>query len=452
MKLQTLFVAAALSAPLIAQDLLPKAAPQAQPIVLEHATLHTIDGGVVLDGTIWFEGGIIRGVLARDEKLKLPEGSAAPLRINLRGKHVFPGMISAHTSLGLIEIGQVPQSVDTDELGDLSPEASALTAINPDSTAIPVARRNGVLAAVVYPTGGLLPGRAAAVQLDGWTNRDMAVRASAGPVVAWPSSRSGRWRRAGGGGGGGGSRDDAKRVTREIAKIDGAFLDARAWLTARTNDPSVPLDVRHDALVPALRGEVPVLILAQSSEQIAAAVQWGQQRKLRIVIVGGHEARSVAALLREHDVPVVIDGVHRLPRRDDAAYDEPFTLARDLERAGVMFCIASGEDYSNDRNLPYHAATAAAYGLDRRTALAAVTLRVAEIFGLADRLGSLAVGKDATLFVADGHPFELSSSVEQAFVQGRTVDLRSKQTELAQKYRERYRQSAADKQRKKSGK
>jgi imidazolonepropionase-like amidohydrolase len=202
----------------------------------------------------------------------------------------------------------------------------------------------------------------------------------------------------------------------------------------------VPLDIRHAALVPAIRGEVPVFVLANTVEQIESAIRWGVSRKLRIIIVGGHESRGCTALLSQHQVPVIIDGVHRLPRRDDVGYDEAFTLPHDLRKAGVKFCIGTGSDYSNDRNLPYHAATAAAYGLSEQEAFAAITKDTAEILGVGDRLGSLDVGKDATLFIADGHPFELTSKIEMAFIQGRKIDLRTKQSELAKKYRERYRQ------------
>jgi len=415
-----------------AQDLLPKAAPQRGPVILSNATIHTGTGKVLLNGTIWFADGKIGGVLPNGET---PRVSGDPVRIDLKGRHVFPGMISAHTSLGLVEIGMVPQSVDTDELGDMSPEAIAATAVNPDSAAIPVARSNGVLAVMTFPIGGTMPGRASLIQLDGWTNADMAIRRDAGPVVSWPSDGGGRFR----------FRRSATPSNQPTAaerrqRIDDTFQAAKAWADARANDPSVARDIRHEALVPALRGERPVFVLANSVEQIESAVMWGARRGLKLVIVGGHEARACAALLKKHDVPVVIDGVHRLPRREDAAYDEPFTLPRDLHQAGVRFCIATGEDYSNDRNLPYHAATAVAFGLDERVALAAVTRLPAEILGVGDRLGSLEKGKDATLFVASGSPFELTTDVQLAWIQGRQIDLRNKQTELAKKYRGRYRQ------------
>jgi imidazolonepropionase-like amidohydrolase len=435
-------LAAAPAAPLPAQDLVGKAPPQTQPVLLRGAVLHTVGGGIVLGGSLWFEAGTIRQVLPGDTAPTLP-AEREPLVLDLAGKHVFPGLVSACTTLGLVEIGMVRQSNDLDEVGELSPEAVAAVALNPDSAAIPVARSNGVLTAAVFPSGGLLPGRASVIRLDGWTNADLTVRANAGPVIAWPADNPTRRGRRNP------DRDDAAAADDEGAgrgakamrrRIDDAFAAARAWLDARTADPSVPLDVRHEALVDALRGEVPVFLLADELEQIESAVRWATSRGLRAVVVGGRDAAHCAALLRERGVPVILNGVHRLPRRDDSAYDEPFTLPARLAALDVRFCLATGSDFSNDRNLPYHAATAVAFGLDRQRALAAITQDAADILGVGDRLGSLAPGKEATLFVADGHPFDLTTRIELAFVQGRQVDLRNKQTELARKYRERYRQ------------
>lgn len=423
-----------------AQDLLPKAAPQQAPVVLQNAVLHTVTGGIVLGGTVWFLDGTIRGVLPANAPLKFPN-DAVPVVHDLQGKHVFPGLIAVNSTLGLVEIGMVRQTVDSDEIGELSPEALAAVAVNPDSAALPVARSNGVLAAAVFPIGGLLPGRASVMQLDGWTNRDMTVRADAGPVVSWPAQSSGeRGRRGPRGAAPAAEGNEANATKKARQRIDDAFAAARAWLDASAADASLPVDIRHQALVPALRREVPVFLLADDLEQIESAVLWARSRNLRAVIVGGRDAASCAPLLRDHDVPVVLAGVHRLPRRDDSAYDEPFTLPARLASLGVRFCLASGGDFSNERNLPYHAATAIAFGLDRQRALAAITHDAAVICGVDDHLGSLAVGKDATLFVADGEPFELTTKIEMAFVRGRQIDLRNKQTELAKKYRERYRQ------------
>jgi imidazolonepropionase-like amidohydrolase len=436
---RSIAMATALAAGIAAQDLGSKAAPQTAPVLLTNGVLHTVGSGIVLGGSLWFEGGTIRAVWAADQRPELPPGTT-PVVVDLAGKHVFPGLIAARSALGLQEIGMVRQTVDLDEVGELTPEAIAGVAVNPDTTAIPVARSNGVLAAAVFPSGGTVPGRVSVLQLDGWTNADLVVRLEAGVAVAWPALPGGEPRRGRGprpDAAGGNPRDAAKKAR---AAVDALFDQARAWLDARTADPTIALDVRLVALVGALRGEVPVFLLADELEQIESGVLWATGRGLRAVVVGGRDAEPLAPLLRERRVAVVVDGLHRLPAREDSPFDEVFTLPARLHAAGVTFCLATGQDFSQERNLPYHAATAVAHGLDRQQALAAITLSAAEILGVGDRLGSLTVGKDATLFVADGHPFDLTTRIELAFVQGRQIDLRNKQTELARKYRERYEQ------------
>lgn len=416
--------------PAFAQDLTPKAPPQSRPIAITGAFLHTIDGAVIPNGTIWFDGGVIRGV--GDASIDVPANAD---RIDARGKHVYPGLIGANTQIGLNEIASVRATRDYDEVGDATPEARAASSVNPDSTVIPVTRANGVLSVGVIPTGGLIPGRASIMQLAGWTWEDMAVEAEWGTVVDWPSTIGGRRF------GRGDSKDDpAKRALEQRATIDAIVRDARAYLEARSNDASIATDVRALSLAPVLRGEKPVILRADRLEQIQTAVSWAVDLKLRPVILGGRDALLCRELLLEHDVGVIVTGTHRLPKRRDAAVDEPFTLPADLEAAGIRWCLASSSPFYNERNLPYHAATAVAYGLDHDAALRAITLSAAELIGVGDRLGSLTPGKLATLIVTDGDPLEFTTKIEHAFVSGRTIDLSSKHERLAEKYREKYRQ------------
>lgn len=442
-----LLLAMTCSGTALAQDLGIKAAPQRQTVVLDNAVVHTMAGPILIGAQLRFAGGVITAVHPAGEAPPLPSDGETVV-LDLRGRSVYPGLIAAQSQLGLLEIGMVKQTVDVDEVGDLTPEALASVAVNPDSTAIPVARSNGVLVAGVFPSGGLLPGRVSVLQLDGWTNQDLTVRRDAGVVVQWPEIGSDGGPRRGGRPRTAGDpiqRDPLLAARRQRDRIEAAFTDANSWLAARLADSSVAIDVRAEALVPALRGETAVFVLADELEQIESAVLWAQRSNLRMVLVGGRDAALCSELLRQRQVPVVVTGTHKLPRRDDSGYDEPFTLPARLAAAGVRFCIATGDNFSNDRNLPYHAATAAAFGLDRTRALAAITIDAAAILGVDDRLGSLVVGKDATLLVTDGDPLDLTTRVELAFVRGRQVDLRNKQTELARKYREKYLQLAEPK-------
>jgi imidazolonepropionase-like amidohydrolase len=422
-----LLLAALLLAPAGAQDLTPKAPPQTRAIAIEHATLHPIDGADIAPGTILFAAGRIIA-LGPDGSVAVPDDAE---RIDGTGLHVHPGLIAPMTQIGLIEIGQVRATVDHSETGEVTPEARAAIAINPDSAVIPVTRSNGVLLAGVFPRGGLVAGRPAVIQLEGWTWEEMALRTEAGVVVTWPGTPL---------------LPDAKEDVRKKgieeaaarrARLDAEFAQARAALAARRADPRAPLDLRQQALAPVLAGEQPLFVVADRAEEIDASVQWAIARGMRPVVVGGREADRCLTLLRHHDVPVVVGGVHRLPRQDDSAVDEPFRLPAILHEAGVRFCLANAEEFYNARNLPYEAATAVAHGLPREAALRAITLAAAEILGVADRVGSLAPGKDATLFAGTGDPLEITTETRFAFVQGRRIDLRNKQTELYEKYRRR---------------
>jgi imidazolonepropionase-like amidohydrolase len=218
--------------------------------------------------------------------------------------------------------------------------------------------------------------------------------------------------------------------------------DAQAYRIAlaapRTDERFPPRDVRWEAMVPVLRGELPVWIRADSLLEIEAALSWTHKYRLRTVLVGGRDAWYRSDLLKERGIPVVVTSVLSLPGRRDADFDEPFTLPLRLYHAGVKFCIAAGSA-SAVRNLPYHAAKAASYGLPRDEALKAITLYPAQIMGVADRVGSLEKGKDATLIVTDGDPLEITSHVTELFLQGRRIDPANKHQRLYDKYRQRYR-------------
>ena len=189
---------------------------------------------------------------------------------------------------------------------------------------------------------------------------------------------------------------------------------------------------------------MPLVVEAEQTAQIESAVAFAKAHQLRLIISGGYDAEACAPLLRETGTPVIIAGVYRVPQRESDPYDASYTLPDRLEKAGVKYAIAAADRFggSNIRNLPYHAATAVAYGLNQEAALRAITLSPAEILGVADRVGSLELGKDATLFVADGDILETPTQVERAFVQGRNVDLNSRHTQLYRKYSEKYKQLA----------
>jgi len=415
-----------------AQDLVPKAAPQKGPIAVVNCTLHPVDGPTLQKAWILFDKGRIvkigTGDGAFDDGVDVHDA---------KGQHVYPGFIAPYTSLGLVEISAVRATVDMREVGELKPEARAAVAVNPDSTLIPVTRSNGVLTFTAFPRGGAIPGRAGIMSTDGWTWEDMAIRADAGLVVNWPNPNPPplpeRARRRG-------RRPPEERGSKRLERIREAFTAARVYVDATEFEPDTPIDVRWEAMRPVLTGKRPVFFIADDYAQIVSALDFAETWRLKAVIVGGRDAPLCADQLKKRDVPVILRGVHTFPRRNDSDINEIYGLPAQLEKAGVRWCLASGERVANERNLPYTAGRAVAFGLPRAAALEAITLRAATILGVGEELGSLTPGKRATLFVCDGDPLQIPTKVTAAWIDGRRVSLDNKQIALERKYREKLRQ------------
>jgi len=413
-----------------AQDLVHKAAPQSKAVILHGVTLHTVSDGTFPEASILFEDGRIKQIAKARQTITV-EG---PVEIvDASGQHVYPGYVALGSTMGLTEIGSVDMTLDVNEAGSVSPEVRAGVAVNADSWVIPVTRRNGVLTCGVMPSGGRVPGRASIIRMDGWTWEDMALVPDAGLVVNWPNS------------GPFGSEDSkrAESAAEQLASLSELFDSAAAYLDARHNDPDVETDLRLRAMAGAVLGTSKVFINANSVSQIESAVAWAVERKLDFIIVGGHSAALCLDLLKRHDVPVAVTSAHRMPGRRDLSYREPYELPAVLEAAGIRWCLTySPSSWTNSaqRNLPYEAAACVAHGLSPEAALRSITASPAEILGLGDELGTLEVGKRATLFLTDGDALEPTTRVLSAYIDGRKLDLTDKQTALDAKYREKYRQ------------
>lgn len=394
-------------------------APQREPIALVGATIYPVSGPPIENGILVFENGRITAI---GTDVNIPAGAQI---IELRGRRVYPALFDSYSQLGLIEIGSVRATRDTTETGQINPNVRAHVAFNPDSELIPVTRSNGVLLSLVAPTGGLLSGQSAVMQLDGWTYEDMTLKPGVGLHIDWPQMPPVLGRTADG------------PASRPLQALEEAFRQARAYQKARQAG-SEQIDARWEAMLPVLEGHMPVMVTADEIQQIQSALAFAQREKLKLILFGGYDAPLCAEQLVGQDVPVVITGIYRLPLRRDDPYDASYTLPERLRQAGVRFCIAGAERFggSNARNLPYHAATAAAYGLPRDEALKAITLYPAQIFGVADRVGSLEIGKDATLIVTTGDPLETPTQVTMAYIQGRKVSLNDRHKRLYNKYRQ----------------
>ncbi len=406
------------------------APPQKKPIALKGGIIHTITKGVVEDGIILFDKGKI---VAVGKGVKIPENAEV---IDIKGKHVYPGIIDANSLIGLVEISTIKQTQDIREVGDFNPNIRPEFAINMESEIIPVTRANGILISLVVPQGGIITGSSALIELDGWTWKDALIKSPVGVHLRWPSLKPFFYYF-------GYAPPKPKSVLEKeykekIHRIKKFFEEARAYLKLKESGKFYKKDERYSAMIPVLKKEIPIFVHANEIREIKDALDFLTKEDLKIVLVGGYDSWRVADLLKEKDIPVIITGIHVLPRRRYEGYDEPLTLPYKLYKVGVKFCIAnSGNAFStmNARNLPYRAANAIPFGLPEEEALKAITLYPAQILGVADRLGSIEKGKDATLIVTDGNILEIKTNVLMAFIRGKKIDISNKHKMLYEKYK-----------------
>lgn len=430
--------AAPLAAILLASAVLAagQASPSSRPTAIVGGTVHTASGPDIVNGTVLIRGGKIVAVGAG------PAIPADAIVVDAKGKHVYPSLLPPITELGLVEIGAVRATVDTTETGEINPEARADFAMNFDSELLPVARSGGVLLAGVAPAGGIVSGSLAVMKLDGWTREDAGIKAPAAIMVVWPNLHMDRSQTARLS-----VRLQEKRRDEAVRKLKDTFADARAYGRARAAEkeagiPRHDADPKLEALQPVVDGKIPVIVVAHSLAQIRAALAWAKEENLKLVLGGAEDGWLAAEEIAKAGVPVIAAPSLELPRRSDEPYDAAYANAGLLAKAGVT--VAFNDDSTwNVRNLPHQAAMAVDFGFPREKAVAAMTLVPAQILGVADRVGSLEPGKDATLFIADGDILDIRSRVVAAWVDGRTLDLTDKQKRLYERYRSRPKGSAS---------
>ena len=407
----------------------------AESVLLTGATIHPITGPTLRNGQLWIRDGKIAGL---GEKVE-----AAGARVmDVAGAHIYPGLIAASTLLGLTEIAAVRATRDATEVGQFTPDVQSWIAVNPDSELIPVARANGITHIVPSPQGGIVSGQSGLVALSGWTTEQMAVIKPLALHVDWPEMQldltprdqakdKTKWKSA---------EELAKERKRPLAELETFFQEARAYLHARQATPSTPLNPPWEAMAPFLKAELPVLVHADDFRQIKAAVAWARTNQLRLVITGGRDAAQAAALLASNHVAVIFEHVFDRGLRDHEPYDLMYKTASLLQKEGVLVALSAGTADMAEaeiRNLPYHAAQSIAYGLPMEEGLKMITLNPATILGVADRLGSLEIGKEATIIVTTGDLLDIRSNVREMWIGGQSVALETRHTRLYEKYRNR---------------
>jgi imidazolonepropionase-like amidohydrolase len=417
------------------------AAPPTHVYAIRNAKITTLTGPPVEHGTVVIRAGKIVAVGAA---VKVPADAQV---IDGKGLEVYPGLFDAITDLGLTEVEAEGVTVDTTDVGTYNPQLVAMTAVHPASELIPVARANGITHALAAPLGGggfrgggeVISGQASAINLAGWTIEEMLIRRSAAMVVNWPTMQTRTFDFA--------TFNIRQRPFSEVKQDYDKRINELADLMERARHYAQVMekgsvanydrDLKLEALAPVVRGQLPLLVMAEGKREIRSAVEFCDKQKLKMILGGGVESYKVKDLLAAKHIPVILGRTQELPRDEDAAYDQSYDTAGQLSAAGVKIAFASF-NASFSRRLPYQAANCVPYGLPYEEALKAVTLYPAQIFGLADQLGTIEPGKMADLIVTDGDPLAIPTQVRYLFINGELTSTENRHLRLYEQYRKRY--------------
>jgi imidazolonepropionase-like amidohydrolase len=413
----------------------------AESLLLTGATVHTISGETFAPGQVLIQDSKIAAV-----GTTVPASGATT--IDLRAQHLYPGIIALNTVLGLTEISGVRATQDTTEVGDdFTPDVESWIAVNPDSELIPVTRANGITSFEPVPAGHIISGQSALVATAGWTTEQMTIKKPVALHVFWPSMEldttpkdkardKSKWKSL---------EEQAKRRRARLRAMEDFFEEAKAYAKAKDaaakGTAPAPEEIpAWEAMLPYVRGELPIMMHADEFRQIRAAVDWAATNHYKVILAGGRDAWMAAELLAAKRIPVVYGHTFTQPVRDTASYDVQFRAPVVLHQAGVQVTFSLGSDSFDApliRNLPYSAAQAVAFGLPEAEALKGLTLYPAQLAGVADRLGSIEPGKEATLFAADDDILDIRANVKRMWIAGKEVSLESRHTRLYEKYKNR---------------
>jgi imidazolonepropionase-like amidohydrolase len=412
--------------------------------VIRGGTVVPVSGPRIPNGTVVIQNGRITAVGANAQA---PSGAT---EINATGMFVYPGLINAGTNMGLVEMGGVPGPVDTREIGDFNPQNIHTSAVNVGSDHIGVTRANGVTQVLTVGGGSVLSGLAGLINLAGYTNEEMIAKEKVALQLSWPNAGGGGGGRRGGGGGGrfgggggGAGVDPMVAYQNNIRQIYRWFAEAKAYgevydkLTANNARPPAGFhrNLRYEAMVPAVRGEMPIIVDANTVAQMRDVVKFMDSLKVKVIVHGASEGWQFADTLAARRIPVILDGVTGVPGNDDP-YDLVFANPGVLQKAGVQIAWATG-GASSARDLPYEVGLAMAYGFDAEEALKSITINPARMFGVDKDYGSIEVGKVANVIVTTGDPIDIRSQIKELFVKGQRQKFDDRHTELYERYKAR---------------
>lgn len=415
-----------------AQETIYPAKAQKGLLFLKNGTVHVGNGTVIENATIRINNGKIEEVGAG---LSIPGSSAEVL--DLKGKHIYPGMILPASTLGLVEISGIRSMQDFNEIGDLNPGIHSIYAYNADSKITNTLRSNGILLAHTAPVGSLISGQSSVVQLDAWNFEDAVYRADMGMNFFMPSLLSratGRFAalialfmpQQG---------DPTKEALDKIEQVKQFFREAKTYVQSEPKATNLKLEATRGLF----NKKQKLFIHCNQVKQMLLAIDFVKEFGFDVVVVGASESWQIADLLKQNNISVIISQMHSMPTLDDDDVDQPYKTPAALQKAGVLFCINDDDSQNRGRNLPFNAGTAVAYGLDKEAALSAITLNTAKILGIDDVTGSIEKGKDANIIVSEGDLLDMHSSIIlHAFIQGRKIELNDKHKQLYERYKHKY--------------
>lgn len=427
MKKILLPIAVVFSIAVMAQENMHPSPAQTGTIALTNGIIHIGNGQVIENGMIVFSNGKIKEVRA-----------TAPIAdvtvVDLKGKHVYPGVIAASTNLGLVEVSAVRATSDFDEVGDINPSIRSLVAYNTDSKVINTLRSNGILLANIVPQGGAISGTSSVVQLDAWNWEDAAYKADNGIHFNMPSliAVPEQFRRPGA------NDDRVKQSLDKIEHIRAFFREAKAY---HFQLPHAQVNLKLEAVQGLFDKTKIFFVHCNLLKEMMMAISIAKEFDFKLVLVGASDSWLMTDMLKQNNVAVILSEPHSLPTTDDDDVDQPYKTGAALQKAGVLFTICQDADFGfwRQRNIPFEAGTMAAYGLTKEQALTSITLNAAKILGIDAITGSLETGKDANIVVSEGDLLDMKSSkVTQAFIQGREINLDNKQKQLFEKYKYKY--------------
>jgi imidazolonepropionase-like amidohydrolase len=413
-----------------AQESVYPAKKQETPIVIMNGTIHIGNGQVLNNSSIEINDGKITAIGSNITP------AANAIKVDAKGKHVYPGLILSNANLGLIEVNSVRATADATEIGEFNPSVRSLVAYNTDSKVINTLKTNGITHANIVPQGGTISGSSSIVQLDAWNWEDAAYAKDnaihlnlpslfnrPNPYAAFLGLQSPQG-------------DPVKRGMDQIEEIKQFLRAAKAYAAEAKHSNT---NLKFEAVQGLFTKKQKLFIHCDVVREILAAIDFKNEFGFDIVLVGAAESVQVADILKKNNIPVILSQMHALPTLADDGVDLPYQTPALLQKAGVLFAINDEDGQHRGRNLPFNAGTAAAYGLSKEEALSSITLNAAKILGIADKTGSLETGKDANVVISEGDILDMrSSNISMVLIGGRIVSLTDKHKQLYERYKYKY--------------